>query len=257
MSGFPSNLSTLASTDRDYIASLIDHAILHPTLSDSEILAELERIKKYPIASVCIKPYAVKIAVESLAGTSIKVGTVIGFPHGSSSIQIKASETTQAFRDGASEVDMVVNVGKVLSENWSYIEEEISSVLSVSNENGGLLKVIFETDYLPDDYHKIRLCEICSNLKVGFVKTSTGFGFVKRADGSLSTLGATDHDLKLMRNHSAPEVGVKASGGIRTLEDVRRVVALGVTRVGTSSTEAILASDSDSRKMRAIEFEFY
>jgi deoxyribose-phosphate aldolase len=174
-----------------------------------------------------------------LEGTGIATGTVIGFPHGSSVTAIKAAEARQALLAGALDVDMVVNVGKVLSGDWTSVREDIRGVLNVAREHAGVLKVIFENDYLTDDTDKIRLCEICSELAVDFVKTSTGFGWVKQADGTFATRGATDHDLVLMRRHCPPSVGVKASGGIRTLEDVLRVLKLGVTRIGTSSTQSI------------------
>jgi deoxyribose-phosphate aldolase len=223
----------------DAILGLIDHALLHPTLTDDQIRAELAVLRKHRLASVCIKPYAVAMAVELLSGTGMATGTVIGFPHGSSMSAIKAAEARMAFADGAREVDMVVNVGKVLSGDWGFVRDDIRAVLDVARENRGVIKVIFETDYLVEDAVKIRLCEICSELGVDFVKTSTGFGFVKQADGSFATRGAVDHDLILMRRHCPAKVGVKASGGIRTLDDAMRVIKLGVTRIGTSSTLAI------------------
>jgi deoxyribose-phosphate aldolase len=223
----------------DAIVGMIDHALLHPTLSDAQMRAELGIVGRYKLASVCIKPYAVGLAVDVLVGTGIAVGTVIGFPHGSAVPAIKADETRRAFANGAREVDMVVNVGKVLSGDWGFVRDDVRAVLEVARENSGVIKVIFETDYLTEDAVKIRLCEVCSELQVDFVKTSTGFGFVKQADGSFATRGATDRDLVLMRRHCPPSVGVKASGGIRTLDDVVRVVKLGVTRIGTSSTQAI------------------
>jgi len=222
------------------LAKMIDHSLLHPTMTDTQLRAGCELAKKYNVASVCIKPYAVKLAVELLAGSEILVGTVIGFPHGNSAIAVKAFETEQACQAGAVEIDMVVNIGKVLSEDWEYIENEISAILGICHQHQAILKVIFENDYLPDEQYKIKLCQICSKLRVEFVKTSTGYGFVKRPDGNYSYQGATDHDLKLMRRHSAPEVQVKAAGGVRTLDDLLRVKALGVTRVGATATAAIL-----------------
>lgn len=219
---------------------MIDHSLLHPTMTDAMLKQECEVAKKYDVASVCIKPYAVKAAVQWLKGTDVLVGTVIGFPHGNSTIAIKVKETEQAIADGAKEIDMVVNIGKVLSEDWGYIEKEISAINSATVNGGAILKVIFENDYLPNDKFKIKLCQICSQVKVAFVKTSTGYGFVKGSDGKYSYQGATDHDLKLMRQHSAPEVQIKAAGGIRTLDDLLRVRALGVTRVGATATIAIL-----------------
>ncbi len=167
------------------------------------------------------------------------VCTVIGFPHGNSRVDVKVFETEKALEDGAVEIDMVVNTGKVLSEDWEYVYNEIAAVVAATKKHGAALKVIFENDFLPEDKYKIKLCEICSELKVEFVKTSTGYGFVKQPDGSYNYKGATDADLVLMRKHSAPEVQVKAAGGVRTLEDTLKVRALGVTRIGATATEAI------------------
>jgi len=222
------------------LAKMIDHSLLHPTMTDAILKQECEVAKKYDVASVCIKPYAVKDAVQWLKNTDVLVGTVIGFPHGNSTIAIKVKETEQAIADGAKEIDMVVNIGKVLSEDWGYVETEISAINAATVNAGAILKVIFENDYLPDDKFKIKLCEICSRVKVAFVKTSTGYGFVKGSDGKYSYQGATEHDLKLMRRYSAPEVQVKAAGGVRTLDDLLKVRELGVTRVGATATIAIL-----------------
>lgn len=228
---------------------MIDHSLLHPTMSDEELIAGCELAKKYEVASVCIKPYAVKMAVDILTGSDVAVGTVVGFPHGNSTIAIKAAETERALRDGATEIDMVVNIGKVLSEDWDYVKREIKTIVELTHRHHGLLKVIFENDYLPLDRHKIRLCEICSELNVDFVKTSTGYGFVKQPNGMYSYDGATEHDLILMRKHSKPSVQVKAAGGVRTLPDLLRVKALGVTRVGASATEAILNETASSESV--------
>jgi deoxyribose-phosphate aldolase len=229
-----------ADPTAEQLARMLDHAILQPTFTDAQMRAELEGLKGYRIATVCIKPYAVPLAAEVLAGTEIGVGTVIGFPHGSPRPDTKAAETERAFDDGAAEVDMVVNVGKVLSEDWAFVREDIGAVRDVTRRRGGLLKVIFETDFLPDDAHKITLCEVCSELNVDYVKTSTGFGFSKGTDGGYSYKGATEHDIALMRRHCVPSVGVKASGGVRSLADALKFVRLGATRLGTTSTHAIL-----------------
>lgn len=222
------------------IASMIDHSLLHPTMTDAELRAGCELAKKYQTASVCIKPYAVKLAAELLEGSGVLVGTVIGFPHGNSSVAVKVFETEQACLDGAVEIDMVVNIGKVLGEDWDYVRDEIRAIHEECVKHGAILKVIFENDYLPQDKYKIRLCEICSEVGAEYVKTSSGYGFVKGPDGKYSYDGATDYDLKLMRKHSAPEVAVKAAGGLRTLDDILRARELGVARVGASATEAIL-----------------
>uniref|UniRef100_UPI0035947FA3 deoxyribose-phosphate aldolase n=1 Tax=Persicitalea sp. TaxID=3100273 RepID=UPI0035947FA3 len=164
----------------------------------------------------------------------------IGFPHGNSATGIKVAETIQACRDGAVEIDMVVNIGKVLGGDWDYVRDEIQAVTEASHAEGAIVKVIFENDYLPDDASKIRLCEICSEVGADFVKTSTGYGFNKGDDGRYGYLGATEHDLKLMRQHSAPEVQVKAAGGVRTLDELLKVREWGATRVGASATVAML-----------------
>ncbi|MFB0565613.1 MAG: deoxyribose-phosphate aldolase [Candidatus Aminicenantaceae bacterium] len=222
------------------LAKMIDHSLLHPTMTDEQLREGCELAKKYNVASVCIKPYAVKMAGEVLKGSDVTVGTVIGFPHGNSSIDVKVYETERAIKDGAAEIDMVVNIGKVLSEDWEYVEKEIGAMVEVTRKNNAVLKVIFENDYLTQDKHKIKLCEICSQLKVEFVKTSSGYGFKKGEDGRYFYSGATDRDVKLMLKHSAPEVRVKAAGGIRTLDDFLRFKELGVKRIGATSTVTIL-----------------
>ncbi len=222
------------------LAKMIDHSLLHPTMTDADLRKGCDIARQYDVASVCIKPYAVAQAVEWLEGTEVAVGTVIGFPHGSSSIGIKVAETIQACRDGATEIDMVVNIGKVLQGDWTYIEEEIKAITEASHANGAIVKVIFENDYLPEDSPKIRLCEICSEVGADFVKTSTGYGFVKGEDSRYGYLGATEHDLKLMRHHSSAHVQVKAAGGVRTLDDLLKVREWGVTRVGATATVTML-----------------
>ncbi len=222
------------------LARLIDHALLHPTLTDAELRAGCALAAHYGVASVCIKPYAVADAAGWLVGTGVRVGTVIGFPHGSHATEDKVAETENACAAGAAEIDAVVNVGKVLGGDWDYVQREITALREATRRHGAVLKVIFENDYLPTDAPKIRLCEICSAAAVDFVKTSTGYGFVRGADGRYATAGATKHDLKLMRRHAAPTVGVKASGGIRTLDDLLRARSWGVTRIGTSATAALL-----------------
>ena len=231
------------------LAKMIDHSLLHPTMTDEDLKQGCALAKAYNVASVCIKPYAIKEAAAWLQGSDVMVCAVIGFPQGNSTIDVKVYETEQVCKDGAHEVDMVVNIGKVLSNDWTYIETEIAAIVAVTNKYNAALKVIFENDYLPGDEYKIRLCEICSKLNVAFVKTSTGYGFVKGADGKYSYEGATDHDLVLMRRHSAPQVQVKAAGGVRTLDDLLKVKALGVTRIGATATATIL---EDAKKRLGI-----
>jgi len=222
------------------IAKMIDHSLLHPTMTDKDLKEGCTLARKYDVASVCIKPYAVKDAVEWLKGSDVLVGTVVGFPHGNSAIEVKVAETLEALRDGAVEIDMVVNIGKVLGEDWNYVRNEIAAVTETCHEHKAVVKVIFENDYLTDDKYKIKLCEICNEVKVDFIKTSTGYGFVKGKDGKYSYKGAISKDLKLMRMYASQEVQVKAAGGVRTLEDLLRVKRLGVTRVGVTATAAIV-----------------
>lgn len=222
------------------IAKMIDHSILHPTLTDDDLRRECEVAIKYNVASVCVKPYAVKLAAELLKGSDVLVGCVIGFPAGNSSIAVKAFEAETACKDGAVEIDMVINIGKALQEDWSYVEEEIKTVVDISHKYNAITKVIFETDFLTKDEQKIKLCEICSKVGADYVKTSTGFGFVKGPDGKFFYTGATAHDLAVMRKHSAPEVKVKAAGGVRTLSDLLKFKELGISRCGATATAAIL-----------------
>ena len=222
------------------LAGMIDHALLHPTMTDAELRAGCELAAQYDVASVCIKPYAVKSAVEFLKGSAVAVGTVIGFRHGSNATEVKRFETAAACRNGATEIDMVINVGKALTGDFDFVEKDIREVVEESHRHGALVKIILETDFLPDDKIKAKLCEICGKANADFVKTSTGFGFVKQADGGYNYQGATAHDLKLMRAHSPPGVQVKASGGIRNLDDLILARDLGATRCGTSATAALL-----------------
>ncbi len=222
------------------IAKMIDHSLLHPTMTDAEIAEGCELAKRFHTASVCVKPYSVRQAAALLAGSDVLVCSVIGFPHGNSTTEMKVAECELACREGATEIDMVANCGKVLGEDWDYVKADIAAVQAACVRHGAILKVIFENDFLPEDRYKIRLCEICSEVGVAFVKTSTGYGFVKGKDGKYGYAGATDHDLRLMLEHIAPGVQVKAAGAIRTLDDTLRVQAMGVTRIGASATEAIL-----------------
>jgi len=222
------------------IAKMIDHSLLHPTLTDAALISGCALARRLDVATVCIKPYAVPLAQTHLRGSDVQVGTVVGFPHGNSRIEVKVQEAKLALSDGASELDMVVNIGKVLSQDWSYVAEEIRRLNEVTVAHGALLKVIFENDYLSDDALKVNLCQICNDCAVAFAKTSTGYGFVKQASGQYTYAGATDHDLALMRRECRASVQVKAAGGVRTLDDLLRVQALGVTRVGATATEAIL-----------------
>ena len=230
------------------IAKLIDHALLHPTLVDDDIKSGCETAAKLNVASVCVKPYTIKLAAELLKGSDVGVGTVIGFPHGSNASEVKAFEAQVACRDGDVELDMVVNVGKVLQEDWDYVREDIAAVKKVAESEGAILKVIFETDFVANDAHKVKLCEICESLGVDYVKTSTGFGYTKDDSGSYGYTGATEHDIALMRKSCSDTVGVKASGGVRTYEDAVKMRDLGATRLGSSSSEAIVTGEASQQE---------
>lgn len=221
------------------LSKMIDHSLLHPTMTDADILAGLKIARENNVATACVKPYLIPLAKKELAGSDVLVCPVIGFPHGNSTTEIKVLEAEAAAKAGGSEIDMVVNVGKVLGGDWEYVSEEIRRVNEAVTANGAVVKVIFENDYLQSG-HIARLCEICTNLDVAFVKTSTGYGFVKQSDGSYSYKGATIKDLKLMREKSGAKVQIKAAGGVRTLDDLLHVMSLGVTRIGATATVAIL-----------------
>jgi deoxyribose-phosphate aldolase len=222
------------------IAKMIDHSILHPTFTDDDVRKNCELAKRHHVATACVKPCHAKLARVILANSDVAVCAVVGFPHGNSTIEIKSAEAFQVISDGAVEVDMVINIGKVLQRDWSYVSREIQEVNRLCTTNQAILKVIFETDFITNDDDKIRLCKLCSEHKVAFAKTSTGYGFVKDDGGNYSYVGATEHDLRLMRKHCAPEVQIKASGGVRTLDQILRMRDLGVTRVGATATESII-----------------
>lgn len=229
------------------LAKMIDHSLLHPTMTDEDLEAGCKLAAEYNVASVCIKPYAVTQAVKLLAGTDVKVGAVIGFPHGNSCTESKRYETELACRDGAVEIDMVANAGKALGGDWEYVEQDIKSVCDEAHKHGAKVKVIFENDFLTEggaglssDDFKRKLCEVSERAGVDWVKTSSGYGFVKQADGSYTYKGATEHDLKLMRASCSDNVEVKAAGGVRDLDGLIKVRDLGATRCGATATAAML-----------------
>ena len=211
------------------IAKMIDHSLLNPTLTADELEQGCRLALHYDAASVCILPYYLKRCAELLRGSNVKASTTIGFPHGGHTTAIKLAEAKQALADGGEELDMVVNLSAVRSGAWDYVRQDIGAVIGVTHAAGQKVKVIFENCYLTDE-QKIRLCEICSELNADWVKTSTGYG----------TGGATDADLILMRKHAAPQVQVKSAGGIRDLDALLRVRALGVSRSGATRTAAML-----------------
>jgi deoxyribose-phosphate aldolase len=208
---------------------MIDHSLLQPTLTDAELEEGCRIAREYDVVSICIKPYFVRRAAQLLAGSTVAVGTTIGFPHGGHVPAIKVAESEQALADGAKELDTVANIGKVLSKDWRCVADDIRGVVEAGHRGKAIVKVIFENCFLADE-HKEQLCRICAELGADFVKTSTGYG----------SAGATDEDLRLMRRCSPPQVQVKAAGGIRTFDRLLAVRALGVTRVGASATKAIM-----------------
>jgi len=222
------------------LAGMIDHSLLHPTLTDRELEEGCAIAAKYQVASVCIKSYFVKRAAELLKGTGVFIGTVVGFPHGSSTTESKRYETELACKDGATEIDMVINIGKALSGDWAYVENDVRVVCDEAHQLGAIVKVIFENDLVTSDETKIKLCQICERAGADFIKTSTGFGFVKQPNGGYNYRGATEHDLKLMRANTSPKVHVKAAGGVRDLDGLIKVRDLGATRCGASATVTIL-----------------
>ena len=229
---------------------MIDHSILHPTMTDADLIRECGIAKKYDVASVCVKPYMVKQAKELLKGTDVFVGCVIGFPAGNSTIAVKVFEAETACQDGAVEIEMVINIGKALQGDWLYIGEEIKAITDATHRSGAIVKVIFETDYISNNTDIIKLCEICTEVGADYVKTSSGFGFVKGADGKYDYTGATIPHLKLMRLYSGPAVKVKAAGGVRTLDQLIAVKEAGCSRCGATATitmleEAILRFGND------------
>jgi deoxyribose-phosphate aldolase len=225
------------------VVSLIDHAVLSPTQTDADLREACAMCVKVGTASVCVKPYMVSLASELLAGSSVVPSTVIGFPHGGTTTATKVHETELACRKGAREVDMVVNIGRVIQGDWTYVADDIRAVVEAAKSANVITKVIFETGLIPNDDLKIRLCEICEQVGAAFVKTSTGFGYVKGPDGAMQATGATEHDIKLMRAYVSDKVHVKASGGIRNYADALKFVQLGATRLGTSGTMAIFQGE--------------
>lgn len=221
------------------IANTIDHAVLHPTQGDDDLIAACELCRSVGTASVCVKPPMVARAAELLAGSEVLVSTVIGFPHGATFPATKAAEAAEACRNGARELDMVCNYGWALEGNWAGVEADIRAVVEAGRQHAAIVKVIFETGLIPDDATKIQLCQISEQAGAKFVKTSTGFGYVKEEDGSLRATGATEHDVQLMKQHCS--IGVKASGGIRDRTQAIRFLELGATRLGTSGTAQILS----------------
>mgnify|MGYP000894416659 FL=1 len=208
----------------------IDHTLLKPDASQEQIETLIEEAKKYDFASVCVNPTWVNFAAQALKATDVKVCTVIGFPLGANTPELKAFETSDAIRNGANEIDMVINIGALKSQNFDLVEKDIRAVVEAAK--GTLVKVIIETCLLTDD-EKVKACQIAQKAGADFVKTSTGF----------STGGATVRDVALMRKTVGPDMGVKASGGARSYEDALAFIEAGATRIGASSGVAIMEGD--------------
>jgi len=215
--------------DKKMIAKTIDHAVLKPDATDLDVERECSVALKYDIASVCVKPCHVKLAGKLLKDSDVMVSTVIGFPHGGTTTAGKVAEALDAMENGASELDMVINIGKLLSGDYNYVKNDIEAVAKVAHSKNVILKVIIETALLDDEKKKIA-CRLTEEAGGGYVKTSTGF------NGS----GAAPSDIVLMKNSVGPNVKIKASGGIKTLEQAIKFIELGCHRLGTSSTENIL-----------------
>ena len=237
----------MPATLRD-LALMIDHSLLHPTMTDADLEAGCNLAREYRTATVCIKPYAVPDARRWLAGSGVKVCAVAGFPHGNSHRGIVAAEAVRACGEGAEEIDIVANTGKILGGDWGHVAEDLREINAAVIARGAVLKVIFENDFLRDE-HIVRLCKICGDIGVAFVKTSTGYGFVKQPNGAYNYAGATLAHLRLMRANTPSNVQIKAAGGVRTLRDLMTVRALGVTRVGATATKPML--DEAKQKLAA------
>jgi deoxyribose-phosphate aldolase len=231
-------LSIDGLTERD-IAKTIDHSLLRPELDDLFVADGCRLAAKYDVASVCVRPADVVRATAILDGTDVAVGTTIGFPHGNHTTEIKVLEAIQALNDGATELDMVIQIGALKSGRDADVEADIRAVVDVAHAAGAIVKVIFENAYLTDD-EKVRACRLSEAAGADFVKTSTGF----------APSGATHDDLRLMRANTSPHVQVKAAGGVRTLDALLDVMELGVTRIGATATETIIL-DFRARKAAA------
>ena len=221
--------------DKAQIAKMIDHTILKAEATEKEVIKLCKEAVEYNFASVCVNPAMVSVAANVLEGTDVDVCTVIGFPLGANTTEVKAFETADAIAKGATEVDMVINVGKLKERNLEYVKNDIKAVVDAANKEA-LVKVIIETCYLTDEEKKIA-CELAVKAGTDYVKTSTGFG----------TGGSTPADIKLMRETVGENIGVKASGGVRCEEDAVKVIDAGATRIGASASIAIVSGNNESK----------
>lgn len=223
----------------DAIARLLDHAVLHPAAGPAETLAACELARRHRTAALCVKPCFTSLARAALDGSGVAVCAVVAFPHGNSATAVKAAETRAALDDGAAEIDAVLNIGLAAAGQWDALAAEITALQSLCAGRGALLKLILETALLSPGQIR-RLCELALAAGAAFVKTSTGFAFLPRPGGGFEPLGATEEAVRIMVSAAAGRMGVKASGGIRTLAQVLRYHALGCSRIGTASTAEIL-----------------
>jgi deoxyribose-phosphate aldolase len=228
-------LSIADLTERD-IAKTIDHSLLRPELDDAFVADGCRLAARYDVASVCVRPADVRRARAILGGTDVAVGTTIGFPHGNHRTETKVFEAGQALADGATELDMVLQIAALKSGRDADVQADIAAVVEVAHAAGAIVKVIFENAYLTDD-EKVRACHLSEAAGADFVKTSTGF----------APSGATHDDLRLMRANTSPHIQVKAAGGVRTLDALLAVMDLGVTRIGATATATII-EDFRARK---------
>lgn len=220
-------------------SSYIDHSVLHPQATNADILYACNLAQKYKVAALCVQPSYIAFAYKLLQQNPVAIATVIGFPHGATTTESKIHDSLQAIELGAKEIDAVINIAEVCNNNMAYIQAEIRQLSQLCKQHKATLKIIFETTYISQSHIPI-LCKICSNEGVDFVKTSTGFDFIRNKDGAYSTVGARISDIEKMRKYAASHVKIKASGGIRTAEYFKQCIQAGADRIGTSATEVIL-----------------
>ncbi|HEU4743071.1 MAG TPA: deoxyribose-phosphate aldolase [Meiothermus sp.] len=232
---------TVETLSYEQVAQMIDHSLLRPELTPAEVIAGCELAERYRVASVCVKPCDVELAAKALRGSSVKVGTVVGFPHGNSATATKVFEAKLAMEQGAVELDMVLNIGRLRGGEAEYVLGDIQAVVEAAKGGGALVKVILENAYLSDE-QKVLGSQLSERAGADFVKTSTGF----------APSGATLEDLRLMRETVSPQVQVKAAGGVRTLDALLEVMRVGTTRVGATATAAIL-DDFKARKAGLVQ----
>jgi len=211
------------------LAKTIDHSLLRPELTEQDVIGGCELARKYSVASVCVKPCHVRLAARLLEGSDVRVGTVVGFPHGNSTTEVKAAEARRALSDGAVELDMVINIGDMRSGQYDLVQDEIRTIVASAHAAGAIVKVILENAYLTDE-EKVTACKLSEAAGADFVKTSTGF----------APTGATVEDIRLMRQSVGPGVQVKAAHGVRTLDTLLQMIDAGITRTGATATVAIL-----------------